>query len=150
MKISTLLGLLLCLNLGVYAQEALPIKGDEIFGSMRARHIGPALMSGRITDIEGHPTNNKVLYVGAAGGGVWKTGDGGVTFNPIFEKHTQSIGAVTVDPKNPDHVLWVGSGEIWTRNSVTIGDGIYKTTDGGQNWTNMGLANSERISSIKV
>jgi hypothetical protein len=108
MKISTLLGFLFCLHLGVFAQEALPIKGDEIFGSMRARHIGPALMSGRITDIEGHPTNNKVLYAGAAGGGVWKTGDGGVTFNPIFDKHNQSIGAVTVDPKNPDQVIWVG------------------------------------------
>jgi photosystem II stability/assembly factor-like uncharacterized protein len=132
------------------AQEALPLKGDEIFGSMRARHIGPALMSGRVVELEGHPTNAKILYAGAGGGGVWKTNDGGVTYNPIFEKHNQSIGAIAVDPKNPDQVIWVGTGEVWTRNSVTVGDGIYKSTDGGQNWTNMGLPNSERISSIKI
>jgi photosystem II stability/assembly factor-like uncharacterized protein len=150
MKKIILISSFLSLVLTVFAQSPISLKGDEIFGSMRARHIGPALMSGRITDIEGHPTNNKILYAGAAGGGVWKTGDGGVTFNPIFEKHNQSIGAVTIDPKNPDQVIWVGTGEIWTRNSVTIGDGIYKTTDGGQNWTNMGLEKSERISSIKI
>jgi photosystem II stability/assembly factor-like uncharacterized protein len=132
------------------AQEALPLKGDEIFGSMRARHIGPALMSGRIVDLEGHPTNNRIMYAGAAGGGVWKSNDGGVNYNPIFEKHNQSIGNIAVDPKNPDQVVWVGTGETWTRNSVTVGDGIYKTTDGGQNWTNMGLKDSERISSIEI
>jgi photosystem II stability/assembly factor-like uncharacterized protein len=132
------------------AQEALPLKGDEIFGSMRARHIGPALMSGRITDLEGHPTNNKIVYAGAAGGGVWKTSDGGVTYTPIFEKHNQSIGNIAVDPKNPDQVIWVGTGETWTRNSVSAGDGIYKSSDGGQNWTHMGLKNSERISSIEI
>lgn len=133
-----------------FAQEAIPLKGDEIFGSMRARHIGPALMSGRISDIEGHPTDPKVIYVGAAGGGVWKSTDAGITYNSVFDKHAQSIGAIAVDPKNPDQVVWVGTGECWTRNSVSIGDGIYKTTDGGQNWTNMGLPNSERISSIQI
>lgn len=130
--------------------EAIPLKGDEIFGAMRARHIGPALMSGRISDLEGHPTDSKILYAGTAGGGVWRTTDGGITFNPIFEKNNQSIGAVAVDPKNPDQVIWVGTGEVWTRNSVSAGDGIYKSTDGGQNWTNMGLPNSERISAIKI
>lgn len=123
---------------------------DEIFGGIKARHIGPALMSGRITDITGHPTNNKIIYIGAAGGGVWKSENGGVTFNPIFDKHNQSIGCVTVDPTAPDDIIWVGTGEIWTRNSVTIGDGIYKSIDGGRNWQHMGLAKSERISSIIV
>ena len=132
------------------AQQAIPLKGDEIFGAVRARQIGPAVMSGRVTDLEGHPTNPKVLYVGAAGGGVWQSNNGGVTFNPIFDKHTQCIGAVKIDPNDPDKVIWVGTGEIWTRNSVSIGDGIYKTIDGGQNWKNMGLAKSERISSIIV
>lgn len=132
------------------AQEAIPLKGDEIFGSMRARHIGPALMSGRVVDLEGHPTNNKIIYAGAGGGGVWKSQDGGVNFSPIFDKHNQSIGNIAVDPKNPDQVIWVGTGETWTRNSVTVGDGIYKSSDGGQNWTNMGLGKSERISSIEI
>ncbi|MCP9767128.1 hypothetical protein EGI22_04345 [Lacihabitans sp. LS3-19] len=150
MKKFSIFSILISFTLNSFAQEALPIKGDEIFGSMRARHIGPALMSGRVVDLEGHPTDNKILYAGAAGGGVWKTADGGVTFNPIFDKHNQSIGAIKVDPKNPDQIIWVGTGEIWTRNSVTIGDGIYKTTDGGQNWNHMGLPKSERISSIKI
>jgi photosystem II stability/assembly factor-like uncharacterized protein len=142
-----------CLAVATYsslAQDALPLKGDEIFGSLKARHIGPALMSGRIVDLEGHPTNNKVIYAGAAGGGVWKSADGGVTFSPIFDKHCQSIGNIAIDPKKPDDVIWVGTGETWTRNSVTVGDGIYKSADGGQNWTKMGLEKSERISSIEI
>ena len=132
------------------AQEAIPLKGDELFGSLRARQIGPALMSGRITDVEGHPTDPKIMYIGAAGGGVWKSNDGGVTFKPVFDKHNQSIGALAVDPKSPDQVVWAGTGEVWTRNSVSIGDGIYKTEDGGQNWTKSGLEKSERISSISI
>jgi len=134
----------------IQAQEAILLKGEELFGSMRARQIGSALMSGRITDIEGHPTDSRIIYIGTAGGGVWKSTDGGVIFKPIFDKHIQSIGAVAVDPKNPDKVVWVGTGEVWTRNSVSIGDGIYKSEDGGQNWTKMGLEKSERISSIQI
>ncbi|SFF27846.1 WD40/YVTN/BNR-like repeat-containing protein [Thermoflexibacter ruber] len=134
----------------VLAQEAILLKGEELFGSMRARQIGPALMSGRITDIEGHPTDSRIIYIGTAGGGVWKSTDGGVIFKPIFDKHIQSIGAVAVDPKTPDKIVWVGTGEVWTRNSVSIGDGIYKSEDGGQNWTKMGLEKSERISSIQI
>lgn len=132
------------------AQDAIPLKGDELFGSMRARHIGPALMSGRITDLELHPKDPKVVYVGTAGGGIWVSKDAGVTYNPIFDKHIQSIGCVKVDPTNPDQVVWAGTGEVWTRNSVSVGDGIYKTTDGGQNWKKMGLEKSEHISSIVI
>jgi len=138
------------INYPLVAQKDIPLKGDELFGAVRARQIGPALMSGRVSDIEVHPTDAKVFYVGAAGGGVWKTNNAGVTFNPIFDKHTQSIGCITLDPSAPDKVIWVGTGEVWTRNSVTIGDGIYKSTDEGQNWINMGLKNSERIASIVV
>ncbi|MFN8699884.1 MAG: WD40/YVTN/BNR-like repeat-containing protein [Flavobacteriales bacterium] len=107
-------------------------------------------MSGRISDIEGHPTNSQIVYVGTAGGGVWKSNDAGVNFNPLFDDHCQSIGAVAVDPTDPDNTVWVGTGEVWTRNSVSIGDGIYKTTDGGKSWTHMGLRDSERISAIEV
>jgi photosystem II stability/assembly factor-like uncharacterized protein len=134
----------------VHAQDAIPLKGDELFGSLRARQIGPALMSGRVSDLEGHPTDAKIMFAGAAGGGVWKSADGGVTYKPMFDKHIQSIGAVAIDPKNPDKTVWVGTGECWTRNSVTVGDGIYKSDDGGENWTNMGLAKSERISAVKI
>ncbi len=134
----------------VQAQET-SLKGKELFGNMKARHIGPALMSGRINDIENHPTNARILYVGAAGGGVWKSGDGGATYTPIFDEHVQSIGVVKLDPKNPDEVIWVGTGETWTRNSVSVGNGLYKSTDGGNNWKEIpGFENSERISSIVI
>src|SRR5690606_24244254 len=113
----------------VQAQET-SLKGKELFGNMKARHIGPALMSGRVNDIENHPTNARILYVGAAGGSVWKSGDGGSSFSRIFDEHVQSIGGVKVDPKNPDEVIWVGTGETWTRNSVSVGNGPYKSTDG--------------------
>lgn len=135
-------------NLGM-AQE-ITLKGKELFGDMRARQIGPALMSGRIIDLEAHPTNDRIIYVGSAGGGVWKSANGGASFQPIFDEHAQSIGKVKLDPKNPDQVIWVGTGEIWTRNSVSVGDGLYKTTDGGQNWNKVGFEKSERISSIEI
>lgn len=123
---------------------------SDYAGDLKARHIGPALMSGRISDIEGHPTNSQVIWVGTAGGGVWKSGDGGLTFIPVFDDHCQSIGAVSVDPTDPDNNIWVGTGEVWTRNSVSIGDGIYNSKDGGKTWKNMGLEKTDRISSIKI
>ena len=132
------------------AQE-INLKGKELFGDMRARHIGPALMSGRINDLEMHPTNTRILYAGTAGGGVWKSNDGGATFVPIFDDYAQSIGVVKLDPKDPDRTIWVGTGETWTRNSVSVGDGLYKSTDGGNNWTEIpGFENSERIASIAI
>lgn len=138
-----------CFSTTSYAQD-ISLKGKELFGDMKARHIGPALMSGRINDLENHPSNARILYAGAAGGGVWKSGDGGATFNPIFDDHVQSIGVIKLDPNDPDQVIWVGTGETWTRNSVTIGDGLYKSTDGGANWNKMGFENSERIASIAI
>ncbi len=133
-----------------HGQKPLPLKSEEIFGAVRARQIGPAVMSGRVTDLEAHPSNSRIFYVGAAGGGVWQTNNAGVTFNSIFDKHTQCIGAIELDPNDPDKTIWVGTGETWTRNSVSVGDGIYKSIDGGQNWENMGLKSSERISNIIV
>ena len=117
-----------------------------------ARNIGSATMSGRVAAIAAvNEKNGKLtLYVGAASGGVWKSPDGGTTFEPVFDKQdVASIGAIAIDPKEHDTV-WVGTGEAWTRNSVSIGDGIYKTTDGGKSWTNMGLPKSERIAKILI
>lgn len=134
----------------VTSQKPIPLKSEEIFGAVKARHIGPAVMSGRVVDLEAHPKDSKIFYVAAAGGGVWQTNNAGVTFNPIFDKNTQCIGAIALDPNDADKTIWVGTGETWTRNSVSVGDGIYKSTDAGQNWTNMGLKKSERISNIIV
>jgi photosystem II stability/assembly factor-like uncharacterized protein len=136
----------LALAVGATAQTEID---SSTFAGLEARPIGPAVMSGRIAAIDGVSADPLTLYVGSAGGGVWKSKDAGVTFKPVFDKYTQSIGAVAIDPKNPQTV-WVGTGESWTRNSVSIGDGVYKTTDGGDNWQRMGLADSERIARIRV
>ncbi len=141
--------LILGLSLMTSAQNK-PLTGKQLFGSLRARHLGPTVTSGRVTDIEPHPTNNNILYVGTAGGGVWKTMNAGVNFKPIFDKHNSSIGTIALDPKDPDHIIWVGTGETWTRNSTSTGDGLYRSTDGGNNWKKMGFENSERISSIQI
>src|SRR5262249_36942434 len=105
----------------------------------------------RIAAVAGKVVDGKtLLYVGAASGGVWRSQDGGTTFKPGFDKQPgQSIGAITIDPSNPRNV-WVGTGEAGTRNSVSIGDGIYKSTDGGETWNNVGLPESERIVRIVV
>ncbi|HWY16878.1 MAG TPA: hypothetical protein VNX86_17230 [Rhizomicrobium sp.] len=117
-----------------------------------ARNIGSAAMSGRIAAIAGRQeqSGKVTLFVGAASGGVWKSQDGGTTFKPVFDREpVQSIGAIALDPTN-SKIIWVGTGEGWTRNSTSIGDGIYKSTDGGETWTNMGLPESERITRIVV
>ncbi len=119
------------------------------FGALTARQIGPAVMSGRITSIDAVNKDPRIMYIGSAGGGLWKTITGGTLFKSIFDKYPQSIGAVTIDQKNPD-VVWVGTGESNMRNSVGVGDGLYKTDDGGDNWKKVGLENSEHISKIII
>ncbi len=119
------------------------------FGVMEARSIGPAVMGGRITAIDGISNDARTIYVGTAAGGIWKSTTGGLSFKPVFEKHCQSIGAITISQKNPQ-TIYVGTGESNMRNSVSIGNGMYKTTDGGDNWTRIGLDSTEHISKIVV
>src|SRR6201991_2785385 len=129
-----------------------PVKVDsETISGLGARNIGSAQMSGRVAAIDAVREGQRLtVYIGSASGGVWKSVNGGTTYKPVFDKQpVQSIGAITIDPKNPK-VIWVGTGESWTRNSVSIGDGIYKSTDGGENWTNVGLKDSEHIAKILV
>jgi photosystem II stability/assembly factor-like uncharacterized protein len=122
---------------------------SDTFGGMEARAIGPATMSGRVTAVYAVPGDRLTIYAGTAGGGLWKSVDGGMQFKPIFDKYNQSIGAVAVDPSNP-RTIWVGTGETWVRNSVSVGDGIYRSTDAGETWTKLGLADTERIARIVV
>src|SRR5216117_1961653 len=136
--------------IAAYAEQ--PTYGSATISGLGARNIGSATMSGRISAIAGtrEPSGKITLFVGAASGGVWKSDDSGTRFRPVFdEQPVQSIGAIALDPKNSKNV-WVGTGESWTRNSVSIGDGIYKSTDGGETWTHAGLENSERIAKIVV
>src|SRR5947199_431397 len=135
-----------------HASAQTPVKVDsETISGLGARNIGSAAMSGRIAAVAAVQEGPRLtVYVGAASGGVWKSVNGGSTFKPVFDKQpVQSIGAITIDPKNPK-VIWVGTGESWTRNSVSVGDGVYKSIDGGENWTNFGLKDSERIARILV
>ena len=119
------------------AQDMPAVALDSAFiGDLRARAIGPAVMSGRIATLDVVNEDPKVIYVGSAGGGVWKSSNGGVTFAPVFDEHPMSIGTITIDQSRPDTV-WVGTGEAWTRNSVSIGRGVYRTTDAGKTWTNL-------------
>jgi photosystem II stability/assembly factor-like uncharacterized protein len=138
----------LALAVPAQAQDAIQITSDT-FGALQARALGPATMSGRIMAIDAVPGEAPTIWVGAASGGVWRSKDGGTTFQPVFDKHTQSIGAIRVDPTDPKTV-WVGTGETCTRNSVSVGDGVYKTVDGGDTWTRMGLENTERIARVEV
>ena len=136
----------------VVPQSNKPVTVDsEAISGLGARNIGSAAMSGRIAAIDAvHEGQRLTIYIGSASGGVWKSQDGGTTYKPVFDKQpVQSIGAVAIDPKN-SKVIWVGSGESWTRNSVSVGDGVYKSTDGGDNWTNLGLKDSERIAKILI
>ena len=118
--------------------------------AFKFRNVGPAFLSGRIADIVTHPDNANVWYVAVGSGGVWKTENAGTTWSPIFDdQSTYSTGCITLDPSNPSTV-WVGSGENVGGRHVAYGDGIYKSTDDGKTWKNMGLKNSEHISEIIV
>jgi photosystem II stability/assembly factor-like uncharacterized protein len=129
-----------------------PLIDSGVISGLGARNIGSAAMSGRIAALAGfNDASGKVtLFVGSASGGVWKSTDGATTFKPVFDDQpVQSIGAIAVDPSNHQNV-WVGTGESWTRNSVSVGNGIYRSTDGGETWAFAGLPESERISKIVV
>ena len=127
----------------LHAQEV-KYDSDSISG-LGARNIGAATMSGRIAALTAVKENGRItVYVGAASGGVWKSVNGGTTFKPMFDKQTaQSIGAIAIDPKSPK-TIWAGSGESWTRNSVSIGDGIYKSTDGGHLFNKVKIPHGRR------
>src|SRR5438045_630456 len=123
---------------------------DVLFKSLKARAIGPAVMGGRVSDIAIDPRNPFIFYVGLGHGGIFKTNDNGVTFQAIFDKQPMlSIGALAIAPSDSD-VIWVGTGEANDRNSADWGDGGYRTTDGGEHWTNVGLKESRCIGRIVV
>jgi photosystem II stability/assembly factor-like uncharacterized protein len=131
---------------------AAPKFDSGTISGLGARNIGAAVMSGRIAAIAArHEDDGRTtVFVGAASGGVWKSLDDGTTYKPVFDKQdVQSSGAIALDPRDPK-TIWVGTGESWTRNSVSVGNGIYKSTDGGDTWANMGLKDSERIVKIAV
>lgn len=123
---------------------------SKTFKAMELRSIGPAYMSGRIADIEVDQKNPSTWYTAVASGGVWKTVNAGTTWTPIFDDQAvYSTGDVTIDPSNSD-IIWVGTGENNGGRHISFGDGVYKSTDGGKTWNNMGLKASEHISDIVI
>ena len=137
------------LSISALQAQKKSVINSNTFGAIEARHLGPARMSGRVSALDAVEEDFRIVYVGSASGGVWKSTNGGTSFKPVFDKHIQSIGAVVIDQDHPDTV-WVGTGEPWTRNSVSIGGGIYKTTNGGDTWEKLGLENTERIARIVI
>ncbi|MGB4846643.1 MAG: glycosyl hydrolase [Saprospiraceae bacterium] len=117
---------------------------------LKFRNLGPAITSGRIVDFAVDPKNHKRYFVASAAGGVWRTGNAGTTYEPVFDgEGSFSIGCVSIDPNTPSTV-WVGTGENNNQRSVAYGDGVYKSVDGGSSWTNMGLKNSEHIGKVLI
>ena len=141
--------LLFSFALQLSAQIPFPIP-KEVTGGLSFRSVGPALTSGRVSDLAVNPHNPYEYYVTAASGGVWKTQNAGNTFDPIFDgQGSYSIGCVSIAPSNPN-VVWVGTGENNNQRSVGYGDGVYRSLDGGKSWKNMGLKNSEHIGKIII
>ena len=142
-----------------HASEAGPQKADdegrtrlpmEVRRSVSFREIGPAISGGRVPAVVGVAGNPDIYYVGAADGGVFRTNDGGITWKALFQhENVLSIGALAVDPLNPN-IVWAGTGEANIRNTVSPGNGVYKSTDGGGHWKRMGLDGTFQISHIVI
>ncbi|MGA2591497.1 MAG: sialidase [Bryobacteraceae bacterium] len=129
-----------------------PVRYDSgTISGLPVRNIGSAEMSGRVAAVTAVNEGGRLtVLVGSASGGVWKSINGGTTFKSVFDlPDVQSIGAVAIDPSN-SKIAWAGTGESWVRNSVSIGDGVYKSVDGGENWKNVGLKDSEHIAKILI
>src|ERR1017187_2940445 len=134
----------------LFAQPPVRFDSGTISG-LPARNIGSAMMSGRIAALDAVNDGGRLtVFAASASGGVWKSVNAGTTFKPVFDNPAvQSIGAIAIDPGNPKP-CWAATGETWVRTSVPIGDGIYKSTDGGGNWTYSGLQDYERIARIAI
>jgi hypothetical protein len=141
-----------CTGAAALVATALPAQtiDQSVIDGLKWRNIGPANMSGRITDVEGIPSPSKTFFISAAAGGVWKTTNGGVTFRPVFDKYgVASMGDLAIAPSDTN-VIYLGTGEPNSRNSISPGGGVFKSTDGGLTWNFMGLKETEHIGRIIV
>jgi len=131
-------------------ERPINLSTDPLLTSFRFRSVGPASMGGRIDDIAVSESDPNVIYIGYATGGVFKSENNGTTFVPVFETYgTASIGDIAIHPANPN-IVYIGTGEANNRQTTTFGDGIYKTTDGGKTFTNVGLKETQSIARIVI
>src|ERR1051325_1183269 len=141
-----LLPLVLCFSFLALAQDEQPATGGgggssepinaQTFAGLRVRNVGPAFVSGRVSQIAVFPDSASHYLVAEASGGVWLTHNNGATWTPVFDNYgSYSIGTITIDEKNPS-VVWIGTGENNNQRSVSYGDGVYKSEDGGRTWRN--------------
>ena len=141
------------LTIAVLLTAAIPsiatVKTDADLQALKWRNIGP-FNGGRGTTVVGHPTDKNVFWFGHGSGGLWKTTNNGITWDPIFENEgSYALGVVTLDPSNP-HTVWVGTGENNAHSYLVPGDGVYRSADGGKSWKNTGLKESQQIGEIVV
>src|SRR4030095_7096014 len=123
---------------------------DNPLRKFEFRSIGPSLTSGRLSDVAIDPKKPNVWYVAASAGNLWKTENRGNTWTPVFDEYgSYSLGTVVVDPRD-SNVVWLGTGENNNQRSVSFGDGVYKSRDGGKSWSRAGLENSENIGRILI
>ena len=133
---------------GVLTQGQQPRLGSDLYNRMRFRYIGPE--GNRADVVVGVPGDPNVYYVGAASGGVWKTTDGGIHWDPIFDDQTVlSIGTMAIAPSDAN-IVFAGTGEPFIRSHISVGEGIFKSTDAGKTWTRMGLEKTGRIARIAI
>ena len=147
-KLSFTVAIGLFLGLSVTSPAAAQQITPDLYSGLQFRHIGPP--GNRTSAVVGVPGDPMVSYIGAASGGVWKTTDGGINWKPTFDDQpAQSIGAMAVAPSDPN-IVWVGTGEVWVRSNISIGNGVYKSTDAGESWEHMGLDLTGRIGRVVI
>jgi len=148
---SLLLPLVLAAALPGTAQgQSASERAADAAAGLEFRELGPAIMGGRVSDLAVVESDPRIFYVGLGAGGVWKTTNDGMTWDPVFDDQpTSSVGALSVAPSNPNHV-WVGTGEPANRQSSPWGVGVFKSTDAGGTWTHVGLEDTRHISKIKI
>src|SRR4030095_9907914 len=147
-KLSFVLVAALSLCVALVAQGPAARPAPEVYSQLRWRFVGPE--GNRISAVVGIPGDPLVYYAGSASGGLAKTTDGGVHWQQVFDDQpAQSIGSLAVAPSDPN-IVWAGTGEAWIRSHISLGDGIYRSTDAGKTWTRMGLEKTGRIGRVVV
>jgi photosystem II stability/assembly factor-like uncharacterized protein len=149
MRLNLLIFIIFSIFTSVFAKDTDTIP-EKIYSGLKFRNLVPAFVSGRISDLAINPDNSSEYFVSVAAGGIWKTNNNGTTFNPVFDNYpVYSVGCLAIDQKNTK-VIWAGTGENNHQRSVSYGDGVYKSVDGGKSWKNMGLKESYHIGRILI